>query len=155
MSSEEEDVRIRQWEEVPSLASSFPSLPETSETSSLAKHSPKTGAQSQGSKDRSLQSTSQIRHQQASHPGHKTRGHLPTPPSLTLSVFNSDLPLRTRALALLSSLTINMFLPFVNGVMLGFGEIFARTIIAPMFGWRPTVGVASVGIRAADAPRRR
>lgn len=51
------------------------------------------------------------------------------PTSVTLSIFNSSLSRRARVLALLSSLTINLFLPFINGVMLGFGEIFARHII--------------------------
>lgn len=38
-------------------------------------------------------------------------------------------------LSLVRSVLINMCLPFVNGVMLGFGEIFAHEI-AFQFGWR-------------------
>lgn len=34
-------------------------------------------------------------------------------------------------LALLASIAVNVGLPFVNGVMLGFGEIFAKEIV----GW--------------------
>jgi hypothetical protein len=40
---------------------------------------------------------------------------------------------------LVSSLSINMLLPFVNGVMLGFGEIFAKTVIVEWLGWGPKV----------------
>ena len=49
------------------------------------------------------------------------------PPSLTLSLFTMPSHLSfSRALAVLG---INLVLPFVNGVMLGFGEIFAREAI--------------------------
>ncbi|KAF8754332.1 Outer membrane protein TOM13 [Rhizoctonia solani] len=75
------------------------------------------------------------------------------PPSLTLSVFDSSLPTRTRVIALFSSLAINMFLPFVNGVMLGFGEIFARNVIGPWFGW-PKPVATSVGVRAGKDKKR-
>jgi len=51
-------------------------------------------------------------------------------------IFDPNLPVKTRVFALFSSLAINMFLPFVNGVMLGFGEIFARNVIAPWIGWK-------------------
>ncbi|OAX31882.1 hypothetical protein K503DRAFT_777212, partial [Rhizopogon vinicolor AM-OR11-026] len=37
---------------------------------------------------------------------------------------------------LLSSLAINLFLPFMNGVTLGFGEIFAKNVLAGWIGWR-------------------
>jgi hypothetical protein len=37
--------------------------------------------------------------------------------------------------ALFSSLAINLLLPFVNGVMLGFGEIFAKDVVLKWFGW--------------------
>lgn len=77
------------------------------------------------------------------------------PPSLTLSIFGAGLSPRARALAVVSSVAINFLLPFVNGVMLGFGEIFARTFVAPLFGIRiPSVpSVAGVGIRAATLER--
>ena len=52
-------------------------------------------------------------------------------PSATLSIFDPTLSTRTRLLALTSSLTINFLLPFINGVMLGFGEIFAKGVV----GW--------------------
>ena len=50
----------------------------------------------------------------------------------TLAVFDDTLPVTTRFWSLVSSLSINMLLSFVNGVMLGFGEIFATSIIV---GW--------------------
>ncbi|CDO70889.1 hypothetical protein BN946_scf184804.g21 [Trametes cinnabarina] len=53
----------------------------------------------------------------------------------TLSVFDSSLSPKTRALALFSSLAINLLLPFVNGVMLGFGEIFAKNVVR-WIGWK-------------------
>jgi hypothetical protein len=59
------------------------------------------------------------------------------PISATLSVLNTSLPVKTRAFALFSSLAINFFLPFLNGVMLGFGEIFAKEVVAGWIGWKP------------------
>jgi hypothetical protein len=53
---------------------------------------------------------------------------------------------------LFSSLSINMFLPFVNGVMLGFGEIFAKTVIVGWLGWGPTV-VTNVGLGTSSQNR--
>ena len=80
----------------------------------------------------------------------------PHPPSATLTIFDSTLSVRTRVLALTSSLAINFFLPFINGVMLGFGEIFAKGVVG-YFGWNTLVpgGTASaVGIGAVGARRR-
>ncbi|KAI0635693.1 hypothetical protein C8Q77DRAFT_1155466 [Trametes polyzona] len=54
----------------------------------------------------------------------------------TLSVFDASLSPKTRALALLSSIAINVLLPFVNGVMLGFGEIFAKNVVVRWIGWK-------------------
>ncbi|CAK5268743.1 unnamed protein product, partial [Mycena citricolor] len=79
-----------------------------------------------------------------------------TPPkpveSATLAVFDPSLSTRTRVTALFSALAINLLLPFVNGVMLGFGEIFAKNIVLEYFGWRPLgrpgSTAASAGIRA-------
>lgn len=50
-------------------------------------------------------------------------------------MFDSSLSPNTRALALLSSVAINVLLPFVNGVMLGFGEIFAKNLVS-WLGWK-------------------
>lgn len=76
------------------------------------------------------------------------------PPSATLSVFDSRLSGSTRAWALVSALSINLLLPFINGVMLGFGEIFARTI-AGHFGWKIPGGAATaVGVGAANVSKQ-
>jgi len=48
-----------------------------------------------------------------------------------------------RVKALFSAMAINMLLPFVNGVMLGFGEIFAKNVIMEWLGWK-VLGSGSV-----------
>ncbi|KAF8986584.1 hypothetical protein BDQ17DRAFT_1548432 [Cyathus striatus] len=60
------------------------------------------------------------------------------PPNATLTIFDPSLSTRTRVTAFFSSLAINMLLPFVNGVMLGFGEIFAKNFIMQWLGWQPS-----------------
>jgi hypothetical protein len=81
----------------------------------------------------------------------------PHPPSATLTIFDSTLSTRTRLLALTSALAINFLLPFVNGVMLGFGEIFARNVVA-WIGWSPrttrSATATAIGIGAVGARRR-
>jgi len=56
--------------------------------------------------------------------------------SLTVAAFSpsSGMPVARRAALIASALAINLGLPFVNGVMLGFGEIVARTFLAPWIG---------------------
>jgi len=72
------------------------------------------------------------------------------PPSVTLAIFDSSLPVKARVSALFSSLAINLLLPFVNGVMLGFGEIFAKNVVLKWFGWGQPGGVAAnAGVRKA------
>lgn len=55
--------------------------------------------------------------------GNKPSGPEPDAPSLTMSIFNNfgsqNVPWRRRILTVVASLGINLFLPFVNGVMLG------------------------------------
>jgi len=69
------------------------------------------------------------------------------PFSATLTIFDTTLPTRTRVSALFSSLAINMLLPFVNGVMLGFGEIFAKNVVIGWFGWKmPRTVATNVGV---------
>lgn len=68
-----------------------------------------------------------------------------TPPTATLSVFDTSLSTQTRFKALASSLAINLLLPFVNGVMLGFGEMFAKNVVLGWLGWGSTA--TAVGIR--------
>ncbi|KAF9069218.1 hypothetical protein BDP27DRAFT_1447813 [Rhodocollybia butyracea] len=81
----------------------------------------------------------------------KFTAQLPPPPtSVTLSVFDSSLSTSTRVKAFASALAINLLLPFVNGVMLGFGEIFAKNIVLGWLGWKPDVPgstAASLGVR--------
>ncbi|KAI0064742.1 hypothetical protein BV25DRAFT_1913927 [Artomyces pyxidatus] len=113
------------WEDVPSsLTSSFPSLsfPETSQP-----HSPHS-SQAQPHPD--------PHSHPHSHPAHHPAHAPAAAPSATLAVFDDTLSPRTRAWALLSSLGVNLLLPFVNGVMLGFGEIFAKTVVVGWLGWR-------------------
>ncbi|TFK87983.1 hypothetical protein K466DRAFT_585942 [Polyporus arcularius HHB13444] len=66
---------------------------------------------------------------------HHHRQHDEPQRTASLSVFDSSLSPKTRTLALLSSLAINVLLPFVNGVMLGFGEIFAKNVVG-WLGWK-------------------
>ncbi|KAG7451110.1 uncharacterized protein BT62DRAFT_1000342 [Guyanagaster necrorhizus] len=75
------------------------------------------------------------------------------PVSATLAIFDSSLSTRTRVKALFSSLAINFFLPFVNGVMLGFGEIFAKNIVLEW--WRPGSSATMTGIRGGQTLRMR
>ncbi|WFD02356.1 hypothetical protein MOBT1_001038 [Malassezia obtusa] len=47
------------------------------------------------------------------------------------------IPWTRRLLLISATLAINVGLPFINGVFLGFGEIFARAFIAPWLGLAP------------------
>ncbi|KAF8899956.1 hypothetical protein CPB84DRAFT_1779830 [Gymnopilus junonius] len=79
------------------------------------------------------------------------------PNSVTLAIFDSTLSTRTRVTAFLSSLAVNLFLPFVNGVMLGFGEIFAKEVVMGWLGWKnsgPAHTVTNVGIRPSTREER-
>src|SRR6266511_1942392 len=102
---------LQKWEDVPSVASSFPSLSFDA--------TPPPPAEPSASKP---------------------------PVSVTLSVFDSSLSTRTRILAFASSLAVNLLLPFINGVMLGFGEIFAKNVAVGWFGWK-NAATANVGLR--------
>lgn len=164
--SEDEARAENHWEEIPSLASSFPSLSETPASSSPEKTSI-TGENRQRPLHDDLAiddidlpphpSTHHHHHHHSSHRPHQPEPKVVTPPSLTTAIFAPGITPRARVLALFSSLAINMFLPFVNGVMLGFGEIFARNVVGPLFGWKAP-SVAGVGLRAptkAEEPKRR
>ena len=80
----------------------------------------------------------------------------PAPASLTSAIFDSSLSRRTRLMALFSSLAVNLLLPFVNGVMLGFGEIFAKNVVMDWLGWYPRPGsvATTVGIRGRSREQR-
>ncbi|GAA6027927.1 hypothetical protein JCM8097_001785 [Rhodosporidiobolus ruineniae] len=83
-------------------------------------------------------------------------------PSLTLAVRSAwhTAPWSRKLWAVIASLAINVGLPFVNGVMLGFGELFARNVLGVRLGWplhssSPTVpatgraNTSGVGLRSA------
>jgi len=54
----------------------------------------------------------------------------------------------------LKRLSINLFIPFINGIMLGFGEIIAHEV-GLLFGWR-TANVVDPSARPpATNPRQR
>lgn len=65
-----------------------------------------------------------------------SKPNYPPTGSLTLAAFNpySTIPLSRRLALISGSILINLGLPFLNGVMLGFGEIFARVVVAPALG---------------------
>lgn len=174
MYTSEEDERrsSRHWEEIPSLASSFPSLPDnvmSSSSSQNDKVSPKTAKSipsgfahhKHGDKPaKHHDDQGDHEHRRHSHSHHDHHGsaiaasnRVPLP-SVTLSIFSPGLSARARALAIASSIAINFVLPFINGVMLGFGEIFAKNFVAPLFGIR-IPSVANVGVRARTKDWRR
>lgn len=66
----------------------------------------------------------------------ESKPNYPPTGSLTLAAFNpySTIPLSRRLALISGSIFINLGLPFLNGVMLGFGEIFARVVVAPALG---------------------
>ncbi|OJA17359.1 hypothetical protein AZE42_09590 [Rhizopogon vesiculosus] len=74
-------------------------------------------------------------HRQPQQEHHAERNSTTVPPSTIPSLLDSTITPRTRMSMLLSSLAINLFLPFMNGVMLGFGEIFSKNVLAGWIGW--------------------
>ncbi|GAA5938363.1 uncharacterized protein JCM15063_000715 [Sporobolomyces koalae] len=85
-------------------------------------------------------------------------------PSLTLAISSAwhTAPWSRKLWAIIASVAINVGLPFVNGVMLGFGELFARNVLGVRFGWplhndTATTGSSSrantggVGLRSAGS----
>ncbi|WFD30875.1 hypothetical protein MSPP1_001899 [Malassezia sp. CBS 17886] len=81
----------------------------------------------------------------------------PPPPAATgeltlAAVFARGVPWHRRALLLSASFAINLGLPFINGVMLGFGEIFARAFIAPWLGFAPPLLLNRWSPSPADVP---
>ncbi|GAA5867250.1 hypothetical protein JCM3774_002388 [Rhodotorula dairenensis] len=84
-------------------------------------------------------------------------------PSLTLAIASAwhTAPWSRKLWAVLASVAINVGLPFINGVMLGFGELFARNVLGVRLGWpvasSPSssnqqgarANTGSVGLRAA------
>ncbi|KAH9481446.1 Mitochondrial import protein 1 [Psilocybe cubensis] len=117
----------QKWEDVPSVTSSFPSM-------------------------------SFPENIEASTPANREQpAPAPAPVSVSLAIFDSSLSTRTRVTALISSLAVNLFLPFVNGVMLGFGEIFAKDVVMRWLGWKPSgpaSTVTNVGLRSSSREER-
>jgi hypothetical protein len=75
------------------------------------------------------------------------------PPSLTLSLFTDYS--RLSVARVVAVVGINLVLPFINGIMLGFGEIFAREAVqvgrtwwrqGNLFGLTGSRGVGNVGL---------
>ncbi|KAI0346541.1 hypothetical protein BDW22DRAFT_1481573 [Trametopsis cervina] len=133
--SEPDSSKHEKWEEIPSdMTSSFPSMTIPSDI-----HSPISSSHQLEQHHRSSHQTT--------HAGHHAHDK---PVSATAAAFDSRLSTRTRVLAVASSLAINLLLPFVNGVMLGFGEIFAKNVLVGWLGWKvPGKNIATnVGVRA-------
>lgn len=134
--SEADDAASKQWEHVDpsSLASSLPSMSFPEDPAST-------------------QNQTQTPAPPAPAPPTSTLAPNLVPSSATLSILNPSLSPSTRLKALFSSLAINLLLPFVNGVMLGFGEIFAKNVVGAWLGWNiGAVGpsgrtAAQVGVR--------
>ncbi|KAI0690628.1 hypothetical protein BC835DRAFT_1417663 [Cytidiella melzeri] len=140
-SSEPDSSKHDKWEEIPSdMTSSFPSMTIPSDL-----HSP-TSSQNLHHSSTRQRYEEQLRHGHHDHHKHHTDKHA----SATLAAFDTQLSTKTRVLAVASSLAINLLLPFVNGVMLGFGEIFAKNVLVGWLGWKvPGKPVATnVGVRA-------
>ncbi|KAH7107975.1 hypothetical protein BKA62DRAFT_680567 [Auriculariales sp. MPI-PUGE-AT-0066] len=112
------------WENLPSLASSFPSLPSH----------PSPPSKPREADEKAVTST----------PAPKDRPAR----SITLLLFDSSTTTRIRLLALAATLGINFLLPFINGVMIGFGEIAAKGMVN---WWRTGRGLSATaaGMRTA------
>lgn len=140
----EHDSKHEKWEEVSSeLTSSFPSVSFPSDP-----HSP-SSSQHQPLHPHSSHHDTHHSHHHSQHSHQHRHGHevaAAATVSPTMAIFDSSLSTKTRVMALTSSLAINLLLPFVNGVMLGFGEIFARNVVVGWFGWKvPDVPETSRG----------
>jgi len=139
----------QKWEDLPSSMNSSQSYPSMSFPSLSNPDTPPETTQPHH------RTTHSHHHHGQSHTHHRDSG----PQHVTLSVFDSTLPTKTRALALISSLGINFILPFINGVMLGFGEIFAKEIVVGWFGWGKSrlqeQSRGTVDDRELEARRRR
>lgn len=83
-------------------------------------------------------------------------------PNLTMTLYTvwNSTSWAQRIPAIVASVAINFGLPFINGVMLGFGELFAKNVIATRLGWSSPAAspsastdgranTSSLGLRAA------
>ncbi|KAI0833230.1 hypothetical protein BC628DRAFT_1414066 [Trametes gibbosa] len=151
--SEPESSKQEKWDEMTSsLTSSFPSMSFPSDP-----HSPSSSARrdlpahAHHAADHAHSAGAGHAHEHAHAHAHH-HAHDSGARTATLSVFDGSLSAKTRALALVSSLAINVLLPFVNGVMLGFGEIFAKNVVVRWIGWK-IPGTASAAAQP-QAPGR-
>jgi hypothetical protein len=136
------DASSPRWEDVPSdpsdLASSFPSLSFPDATPEHSKHASGSGS---GSGENAHHDHERHDHEHRHHYGAHAES------SATRAVFDGALSTRTRLWALVGALGINLLLPFVNGVMLGAGEIFARDVLMGWLGWTRGTGTTGAGLR--------
>ncbi|OBZ72446.1 hypothetical protein A0H81_07854 [Grifola frondosa] len=148
--SEPESSKHEKWDDMASsLTSSYPSMSFPSDP-----HSPTSSARHDLSDNHAHDHRHRDHHHAHEHDHAHPHSHAhalahdaaSASGTATLSVFDTSLSSKTRALALLSSVAINVLLPFVNGVMLGFGEIFAKNIVVRWLGWKiPGTASAATG----------
>lgn len=69
-------------------------------------------------------------------------------------VHHTSLVVVTKWLPLVQKLSINLLIPFLNGIMLGFGEIFAHEL-GVLMGWREARGFDPSSMPLATNPRAR
>lgn len=120
----------------------FKDLPRPHFPATVPAHHPRRERSEQRHSGRSRsKSPSHASNDDANKPSSTTRpGTMPTRPptgSLSLSIFTCGISVTRRLSLLASSLFVNAGLPFVNGVMLGTGEIVARAVVVPvlLIGW--------------------
>ena len=123
------------------MTSSFPSMTIPSDI-----HSPTSSNQHLHSEHTRRRYEEELHH---AHHGHRHHGDRPD--TATLAVFDPQLSTKTRIKALASSLAINLLLPFINGVMLGFGEIAAKSLFA-WNGWGNVT--SSLGLSGSSSVKR-
>ncbi|KAL4243733.1 hypothetical protein ABKN59_011452 [Abortiporus biennis] len=144
---EAESSKHDKWEDVPSsMTSSYPSMSFPSDP-----HSPSSSHHHKLPPHRHEHDHDHRHHQGYAHAEERA---VAGPGGPTFAIFDSSLSTKTRVLALFSSLAINVLLPFVNGVMLGFGEIFARNVVVGWFGWKRPGGVAASAGLGSTRSRR-
>ncbi|CCM04995.1 uncharacterized protein FIBRA_07193 [Fibroporia radiculosa] len=153
-SPDTETSRHEKWEDIHSSESLTSSYPSISYPSGLPSPPGSHPAHSHAHHQSHHHAHAQHAHHTASDAGALISTAGAPPVTLTRALFDSSLPFNTRVLALLGSLAINVALPFVNGVMLGFGEIFAKEVLVGWFGFgrtrrdRPGAAQANVGLRS-------
>ena len=142
------------WEEIPSDAAMESSYPSLSYPSHSRTPSPSPPGQGKHKKHEHKHEHHHDEKRRASKAhDHDSESKQPALTSPTLAIFSTPSS-KTRLAALVSSLAINLLLPFINGVMLGFGEIVARGLVVKLGwgGWGVAGGGASSGKRDVKKP---